>query len=65
MNKETHAQNIIDTISNYFLAQRVKADQENYPERLVKRHTVIVSAMKIKQHVDEKYVSQLKKSIEA
>ena len=65
MNKEKHAQNIIDTISNYFLAQRVKPDQENYKERLVKHHTVIVLAMKTKQSVDEKYVNQLKISIEA
>ena len=65
MNKEKHAQNIIDTISDYFLAQRVKPDQANYPERLVKHHTVIVTAMKTKQHVDEKYVDQLQKSIAA
>ncbi len=65
MNKEKHAQNIIDTISDYFLTQRVKPEQENYPDRLVKHHTVIVSAMKTKQHVDEKYLNQLKESIEA
>ena len=65
MNKEKHAQNIIDTISSYFLTQRVKPDQENYIERLVKHHTVIVTAMKAKQHVDENYVDQLKKCIEA
>lgn len=65
MNKEKHAQNIIDTISDYFLTQRVKPDQENYSERLVKHHTVIILAMKTKQNVDEKYVNQLKESIEA
>lgn len=65
MNKEKHAQNIIDTISDYFLTQRVKPDQEDYMERLVKHHTVIVAAMKAKQHVDENDVDQLKKNIEA
>ena len=64
-NKEKHAQNIIDTISSYFLTQRVKPDQEKYLERLAKHHAVIVAAMKTKQHVDEKYGSQLKKGIEA
>jgi len=64
MNKEKHAQNIIDAMSDYFLTQRVKPGQENYTERLVKHHTVIVAAMKTKQHVDEKYVGQLKMSIE-
>ena len=29
MNKETHAQNIIDSISDYFLTQRVKAEQDD------------------------------------
>jgi nickel superoxide dismutase len=52
MNKEKHAQNIIDTISDYFLTQRVKPNQENYAERLIKHHTVIVEAMKAKQRVD-------------
>ena len=65
MNKEKHAQNIIDTISDYFLTQRVKPDQENYTERLVKHHAVIIAAMKAKQYVDEKYLDQLKISIEA
>ncbi|CAA6678188.1 MULTISPECIES: superoxide dismutase [Ni] [unclassified Lentimonas] len=64
-NKEEHAQKIIDTISNYFLTQRVKADQEDYKERLVKHHTVIVNAMKAKQNADSKYATALAESIEA
>lgn len=36
MNKESHAQNIIVTISEYFLTQRVKSSQEDYKEQLVK-----------------------------
>ena len=65
MNKEKHAQNIIDTISDYFLTQRVKPNQDNYTERLVKHHAVIVAAMNTKQHADEKYVDQLERSIGA
>ncbi|MEE8058748.1 MAG: superoxide dismutase, Ni [Pseudomonadales bacterium] len=65
MNKEKHAQNIIDTISDYFLTQRVKSSQKNYTERLVKHHTVIVAAMKAKQNSDNKYVKALQRSIEA
>jgi nickel superoxide dismutase len=65
MNKENHAENIIETISDYFLAQRVKPEQEDYTERLVKHHAVIISAMKTKQNVDQKYVDQLINSIEA
>ena len=65
MNKEKHAQNIIATISDYFLTQRVKPKQSDYLERLVKHHTVIVAAMKAKQHAEAAYVDQLQQSLEA
>lgn len=65
MNKEKHAQNIIDTISDYFLTQRVKFNQKDYAERLAKHHAVIVAAMKAKQNADQKYVEKLHKTIEA
>jgi nickel superoxide dismutase len=64
MNKEAHSQNIISTISDYFLTQRVKADQADYIERLKKHHTVIVAAMKTKQNADIKYAIELRASIE-
>lgn len=65
MNKEKHAQNVITTISDYFLTQRVKPSQEDYGERLKKHHAVIVAAMKAKQNSDMKYGTALKQSIEA
>ena len=65
LNKEKHAQSIIDTISDYFLTQRVKPEQEDYKERLVKHHTVIVAAMKAKQNADGTYATTLAESIEA
>ena len=65
MNKETHAQKIISTISDYFLTQRVKASQEDYTERLVKHHSVIVAAMQAKQNADGKFAMELTKAIEA
>lgn len=64
-NKEKHAQNIISTISDYFLTQRVKTSQEDYAERLAKHHAVIVDAMKAKQNADQKFVDALQASIEA
>jgi nickel superoxide dismutase len=64
MNKEKHAQNIISTISDYFLTQRVKPDQKDYAERLAKHHAVILAAMKTKQNADPKYATMLKESIE-
>lgn len=65
MNKEKHAQQIISTISDYFLTQRVKPKDKDYAERLQKHHTVIVAAMKAKQNADMESVNNLQKSIEA
>lgn len=65
MNKEKHAQNIISTISDYYLTQRVKASQKDYPERLMKHHAVIVAAMKAKQHADTKFAIELTDTIKA
>ena len=65
MNKETHSQNIISTISDYFMTQRIKPTQADYAERLVKHHTVILIAMKAKQNADAKHAILLKESIEA
>lgn len=64
MNKEKHAQNIISTISDYFLTQRVKSNQKDYAERLIKHHTVIIAAMKAKQNADMKYAKILIDSID-
>ena len=65
MNKEKHAQQIITTISDYFLTQRVKPSQKDYTERLLKHHAVIIAAMKAKQYADMKYAKNLKESIDA
>ena len=63
-NKESHAQSIIDTISDYFLTQRVKPSQDDYAKRLEKHHAVIVAAMKVKQNADSSHVDILMKNIE-
>lgn len=63
MNKEKHAQNVISSISDYFLTQRVKSKQKDYIDRLKKHHAVIVAAMKVKQNADMKYVDALEASI--
>lgn len=63
VNKEKHAQNVIATISDYFLTQRVKSSQKDYVERLKKHHAVIVAAMKAKQKSDAKTADALKTAI--
>jgi nickel superoxide dismutase len=65
MNKEQTAQNVIDTIADYFLTQRVKAEQPDYVERLRKHHAVIVAAVQAKQSAAPAAAKALKKAIEA
>jgi len=62
-NKEHHADNVINTIGYYFLAQRVKPDMEDYQERLVKHHAVMIAAMKTKQTADPKAAETLREAI--
>lgn len=63
MNKEQHAQRIIETISDYFLTQRVKPEQKDYTARLVNHHKVVVAAMKAKQSADMAPVKALREAV--
>jgi len=56
-NKESHAQNIMDQMQSYFLAQRIKfpkdeSEHEAYFAKLKSIHEVIVYGMKCKQTID-------------
>lgn len=64
-NKEIHADKVIDTISNYFLTQRVKPDSVNYLTRLSDHHKVIILSMKAKQKADASTAEDLKQAVEA
>ncbi len=50
--KESHASNIQFVIGDYFMAQRIKADDPKYVDKLTAAHKVIVAAMKTKQTAD-------------
>ena len=63
-NKESHAQSIIHTISDYFLTQRVKTTQEDYSTRLADHHKVILCAMAVKQHSSADLSKELTEAIE-
>lgn len=68
--KEDHASDIIQTVSEYFLAQKVKPvasgsdGHEEYLEKLADHHMVIVAAMKTKQSADPATVAALNETIE-
>ena len=61
--KEDHAQKIQETVLNYFLAQRIKADNPKYVDQLKAAHAVIVAAMKCKQSADADTAKVLEKAI--
>ena len=63
-NKELHAQNIINCISNYFLAQKLSSSEEKYEEILSDLHNVIINAVNVKQKTKLEYCNQLKESIQ-
>ena len=69
MNKESHAQNIQDTVAAYWLTQRIKAPKEGgdaaqakYLRQLAMMHTLTVAAMKCKQTTDVAHVETLRKT---
>ena len=64
-NKESHAQSVIESISDYYLTQRVKTSMEDYNERLLKHHAVMIAAMKAKQSADMQSVNMLRESVQA
>ena len=71
LTKEDHAAHIIEVVSEYFLAQRVKpvtagaSDCDSYVKKLVEHHAVIVAAMKAKQNADQSYADVLHEAIDA
>lgn len=61
--KEDHATKIQQTMAQYFLTQRIKAEHKDYVGQLATAHRVIVGAMKCKQDVDPATAEALKKAI--
>lgn len=69
--KETHASHVIETVSQYFLTQKVKPKDagaegyDDYLKSLADHHRVMVAAMKTKQHSNDAVVSGLNSAIDA
>lgn len=69
MTKEAHAEKIIRTLSDYFLAQKIKpvatgGGRAAYLDKLGRHHAVIVAAMKCKQTASAANVTALTKAID-
>lgn len=61
--KEEHATNTQHIVAQYFLTQRIKADNKDYDKQLKAAHAVMVSAMKCKQDADPATAEALKAAI--
>ena len=68
-NKEEHATRIIETVSKYFLTQKLAPvaeggdGREAYLEALAKHHRVMRAAMKAKQNADPAYAEKLRSAV--
>lgn len=69
--KDAHASHVIETVSEYFLAQRVKTarssanvSEDDYVNRLKVCHGLIVAAMKAKQSADPSAVAALETAVD-
>ena len=71
-NKEVHADKLTETVTYYFMAQRVKpadmgdeAAYKKYVTQITQLHQIMVHAMKAKQTTDLAHVKHLRELIEA
>lgn len=63
--KEDHASNTQKIIAEYFMTQRIKPGSDNYGNKLMKAHAVMVAAMKCKQTADPASAKALQGAIYA
>ncbi len=59
-NKEAHATEIQHIVSQYFMTQRIKPNQEKYTEKITVLHQMLLAAMKCKQTTDVSHVNNLR-----
>ena len=60
MNKERHADEIQEIVTQYFMTQRIKLNTTNYEKKLGLLHQMLIYSMKCKQTTDLTNVSKLK-----
>jgi len=59
-NKENHANELQEIVTQYFMTQRIKPDTKKYPEKLTLLHKMLLRAMKCKQTTDLVHVDTLR-----
>lgn len=61
-NKDDHANQLQEIVTQYFMTQRIKLGVDHYNEKLGALHELLVYSMKCKQTTDLANVEELKKS---
>ena len=62
-NKDEHANQFQQIVTQYFMTQRIKPGQDNYEQKIRLLHEMLIASMKCKQNVDTKYIKQLRKLV--
>jgi len=65
MNKEEHANQLQEIVSQYFMTQRIKPEAKNYSKELENLHQMLIYSMKCKQTTDLSHVEKLKSLVTA
>ena len=60
MNKEDHANQLQEIVTQYFMTQRIKLDAPNYEKKLGLLHQMLIFSMKCKQTTDTQNTDRLK-----
>lgn len=60
MNKEDHANEVQEIVSQYFMTQRIKPDAKDYEKKLGLLHEMLIYSMKCKQTTDVTHVSKMR-----
>ena len=63
MNKENHAAELQEIVSQYFMTQHIKFDAKEYDKKIGLLHQMLVYAMKCKQTTDLENTEALKKLV--
>jgi nickel superoxide dismutase len=63
-NKEHHADEIQHIVTQYFMTQRIKPNQESYEKKVTVLHKMLLAAMKCKQTTDLANVKSLTSLLE-
>src|SRR5210317_661583 len=62
-NKENHANELQEIVSQYFMTQRIKFDAKNYDKKISMLHQMLVYAMKCKQTTDLENIQKLREAL--